>query len=152
MSGIAGVFGRDGHAVGASSTLSFDGRLDNRDDLIRHRLSQMFKATRKTVYDDVLPLPRLEDAADRVRRGRVLIIVSPTTQPSTQPATPPAVEPATEAAFTPERQRVERAGLTSTGEDRGNDVHGRWRHQLHPWRWSPFGDIITFDHELITPQ
>jgi hypothetical protein len=47
------------------------------DDLIRNRLSQMFKATRKTVYDDVLPLPQLEDAADRVRKGRVLIIVSP---------------------------------------------------------------------------
>ena len=37
----------------------------------------MFKAARKTVYDDVLPLPRLEDAADRVRKGRTLIIVSP---------------------------------------------------------------------------
>ena len=47
------------------------------DDLIRHRLRDMFKATRKTVYDDVLPLPRLEDVADRVRRGRVLLVVSP---------------------------------------------------------------------------
>lgn len=47
------------------------------DDLIRHRLRDMFKATRKTVYDDVLPLPRLEEVADRVRRGRVLLVVSP---------------------------------------------------------------------------
>jgi hypothetical protein len=47
------------------------------DDLIRHRLSGMFKATRKTAYDDVLPLPKLSDVADRVRRGRVLLIVSP---------------------------------------------------------------------------
>jgi hypothetical protein len=37
----------------------------------------MFKAVRKTVYEDVLPLPRLEEVADRVRKGRVLLIVSP---------------------------------------------------------------------------
>lgn len=47
------------------------------DDLIRHRLREMFKPSRKTVYDEVLPLPRLEDVAERVRRGRVLVIVSP---------------------------------------------------------------------------
>jgi hypothetical protein len=47
------------------------------DELIRHRLREMFKATRKTCYDDVLPLPRLEEVADRVRRGRVLLIVNP---------------------------------------------------------------------------
>ena len=37
----------------------------------------MFKPTRKTAYDDVLPLPKLEEVADRVRKGRVLLIVSP---------------------------------------------------------------------------
>jgi hypothetical protein len=47
------------------------------DDLIRHRLREMFKPTRKTVYEEVLPLPRLEELADRVRRSRVLMIVSP---------------------------------------------------------------------------
>src|SRR5262249_38667260 len=47
------------------------------DDLIRRRLTAMFKPARKTSYDDVLPLPRIEDVADRVRRGRVLLIVSP---------------------------------------------------------------------------
>ncbi len=47
------------------------------DDLIRHRLTSMFKPTRKTAYDDVLPLPKLTEVADRVRRGRVLLIVSP---------------------------------------------------------------------------
>ena len=47
------------------------------DDLIRHRLKEMFQASRKTSYDDVLPLPRLEDVADRVRKARVLLIVSP---------------------------------------------------------------------------
>jgi hypothetical protein len=47
------------------------------DDLIRHRLAAMFKAMRRTVYEEVLPLPKLEDVADRVRKGRVLLIVSP---------------------------------------------------------------------------
>ncbi len=47
------------------------------DELIRHRLREMFKATRKTVYEEVLPLPPLDEVGDRVRRGRVLVIVSP---------------------------------------------------------------------------
>ena len=47
------------------------------DDLIRHRLRDMFKASRRTGYDDVLPLPKLEEVADRVRKGRVLLVVSP---------------------------------------------------------------------------
>jgi hypothetical protein len=37
----------------------------------------MFKASRKTGYEDVLPLPRLEEVADRVRKGHVLLVVSP---------------------------------------------------------------------------
>src|SRR2546425_13159529 len=37
----------------------------------------MFKPSRKTACDDVLPLPRLEEVADRVRKGRALLIVSP---------------------------------------------------------------------------
>lgn len=54
------------------------GAPDNQvDDLIRHRLRDMFKPIRKTVYEDVLPLPRLEDVADRIRRIRILLIVSP---------------------------------------------------------------------------
>ena len=47
------------------------------DELIRHRLKTMFKPTRRTCYEDVLPLPRLADVADRLPRGRVLAIVSP---------------------------------------------------------------------------
>lgn len=47
------------------------------DELIQHRLREMFRPARKTCYDEVLPLPRLADVADRVRRGRVLLIVSP---------------------------------------------------------------------------
>ena len=47
------------------------------DELIRHRLRDMFKASRKSCYEDVLPLPKLEDVADKVRKGRVLLVVSP---------------------------------------------------------------------------
>ena len=47
------------------------------DDLIRHRLREMFKPGRRTVYEEVLPLPKLDEVADRVRRGRVLLVVSP---------------------------------------------------------------------------
>ena len=36
----------------------------------------MFKPTRKTAYDEVLALPR-QDVADKVRRSRGLLIVSP---------------------------------------------------------------------------
>ena len=47
------------------------------DELTRHRLRDMFKATRKIAYEEVLPLPQLAEVADRVRRSRVLVIVSP---------------------------------------------------------------------------
>jgi len=47
------------------------------DDLIRHRMHDMFKPTRKTGYEDVLPLPKLSEVAERVRKGRMLLVVSP---------------------------------------------------------------------------
>ena len=47
------------------------------DDLIDRRLRELFEPSRKTVYDEVIALPRLADVADRVRHGRVLIIVNP---------------------------------------------------------------------------
>jgi Protein of unknown function (DUF499)/Fn3 associated len=47
------------------------------EDMIRHRLRDMFKPERKTVYEEVLPLPKLDEVAERVRRGRVLLVVSP---------------------------------------------------------------------------
>jgi hypothetical protein len=47
------------------------------DDLIRHRMRDMFKPTRKTAYEDALPLPKLEEVAERVRKGRMLLVVSP---------------------------------------------------------------------------
>ena len=47
------------------------------DDVIDRRLREMFDPSRKTVYEEAIPLPRLADVADRVRRGRILIIVNP---------------------------------------------------------------------------
>lgn len=47
------------------------------DELIRYRMRDMFKPMRKTGYEDVLPLPKLEEVTDRVRKGRALLVVSP---------------------------------------------------------------------------
>jgi len=58
-------------------SLAHDAPENQVDDLIRHRLTSMFKPSRKLCYEEVLPLPRLEEVADQVRRHRVLIIVSP---------------------------------------------------------------------------
>lgn len=58
-------------------SLAHDAPENQVDDLIRCRLCEMFKPARKTGYEDVLPLPILKDVADRVRKGRVLLVVSP---------------------------------------------------------------------------
>ncbi len=47
------------------------------EELIVTKLKELFKPSRKTIYEEVLPLPKLDDIADRVRRSRVLLIVSP---------------------------------------------------------------------------
>lgn len=70
-------FDRQENLTKLLQSLAHDAPDNQVDDLIRHRLRDMFKAARKTCYDDVLPLPRLEEVADRVRRGRVLLVVSP---------------------------------------------------------------------------
>lgn len=70
-------FDRQENLTKLLQSLANDAPENQVDDLIRHRLRQMFGPTRKSVYDDVLPLPRMEEVADRVRRHRVLIIVSP---------------------------------------------------------------------------
>lgn len=70
-------FDRQENLTKLLQSLAHDAPQNQVDDLIRHRLKEMFKPTRKTVYEDVLPLPKLEDVADRVRRGRVLLVVSP---------------------------------------------------------------------------
>lgn len=70
-------FDRQENLTKLLQSLANDAPENQVDDLIRYRLREMFKPTRKSVYDDVLPLPRMEEVAERVRRNRVLIIVSP---------------------------------------------------------------------------
>jgi hypothetical protein len=70
-------FDRQENLTKLLQSLAHDAPENQVDDLIRHRLRDMFKPQRKTVYDDVLPLPKLDEVADRVRRARVLLVVSP---------------------------------------------------------------------------
>lgn len=70
-------FDRQENLTKLLQSLAHDAPENQVDDLIRHRLREMFKPVRKTVYEEVLPLPRLEEVADRVRRGRLLLVVSP---------------------------------------------------------------------------
>jgi len=70
-------FDRQENLTKLLQSLAHDAPENQVDDLIRHRLHDMFKALRKTCYEDVLPLPKLEDAADCVRKGRVLLVVTP---------------------------------------------------------------------------
>lgn len=45
--------------------------------LIKFRLNEMFKPIRKSVYSEVIPLPKLNEIAEKVRKSRILLIVSP---------------------------------------------------------------------------
>ena len=47
------------------------------DELIAKRLTEMYKPSRKVAYESVLPLPRIDEIAEQVRKGRVLLIVTP---------------------------------------------------------------------------
>ena len=70
-------FDRQENLTKLLQSLASDAPENQIDELIRHRLEAMFKPTRKTCYEEVLPLPRLADVVDRLQRGRVLAIVSP---------------------------------------------------------------------------
>jgi len=70
-------FDRQENLTKLLQSLANDAPENKVDELIRHRLGEMFRPTRKSAYDDVLPLPRLEDIADKVRKRRLLLIVSP---------------------------------------------------------------------------
>lgn len=70
-------FDRQENLTKLLQSLAHDAPENQIDELIRHRLKEMFQPTRKTCYEDILPLPKLEDVADRVRKGRVLLVISP---------------------------------------------------------------------------
>jgi len=70
-------FDRQENLTKLLQSIAHDAPPEQVEDLIRKRLLEMFKASRKTCYEDVLPLPKIEEVATRVRKGRVLLIVSP---------------------------------------------------------------------------
>ena len=70
-------FDRQENLTKLLQSLAHDAPQNQIDDLIRSRLTDMFKPVRKAAYDIVLPLPKLSDVAERVRGGRVLLMVSP---------------------------------------------------------------------------
>jgi hypothetical protein len=70
-------FDRQENLTKLLQSLAHDAPANMVDDLIRHRLMSMFKPSRKTAYEEVLPLPKLDAIAEKVRKGRVLLIVSP---------------------------------------------------------------------------
>lgn len=73
-------FDRQENLTKLLQSLAADAPENQVDELIRHRLKDMFKPARRSAYDEVLPLPVLNDVADKVRKGRVLIIVNPDSQ------------------------------------------------------------------------
>lgn len=51
---------------------------DNKvDELIRHRLTEMYQPTTKEAYENVLPLPEMDEADAALKSGRALLIISP---------------------------------------------------------------------------
>ncbi len=47
------------------------------DELIRHRLREMYDPTSKEAYDKILPLPEMDEAEAALKNGRALLIISP---------------------------------------------------------------------------
>ncbi len=70
-------FDRQENLTKLLQTLAKDAPQNQIDNLIRDRLKEMFKPKRKIVYTDVVPLPKLEDVGDKVRKERVLLIIDP---------------------------------------------------------------------------
>lgn len=70
-------FDRQENLTKLLQSLANDAPENQVDDLIRHRLRELFQPRRKSVYAEVLPLPKMEEVAERVRRQRLLVIVSP---------------------------------------------------------------------------
>ena len=47
------------------------------DELIRHRLEEMYKPVTKEAYEKVLPLPEMDEAEAVLKTGRALLVISP---------------------------------------------------------------------------
>jgi len=47
------------------------------DELVRHKLNEMYKPTTKEAYERVLALPEMDEADAAIKAGRVLLMISP---------------------------------------------------------------------------
>ena len=47
------------------------------DDLVRHRIKEMYKPTTREAYEKVLPLPEMDDAEAFSKNSRALLVISP---------------------------------------------------------------------------
>jgi hypothetical protein len=47
------------------------------DELVRHRLEEMYKPETKEAYEKVLPLPEMDEAKAVLKTGRALLVISP---------------------------------------------------------------------------
>ncbi|NJD03475.1 MAG: DUF499 domain-containing protein [Ruminiclostridium sp.] len=70
-------FDRQENLTKLLQSLAHDAPENQVEDLIRSKFISMFKPIRKTGYDEVLPLPKFDEISDKVRKARVLIVVSP---------------------------------------------------------------------------
>jgi hypothetical protein len=73
-------FDRQENLTKLLGTLADEAPRNQIDELIRRQLVDMFQPTRKAAYDEVLPLPTLDEAAERLRHKRVLLIIDPDTR------------------------------------------------------------------------
>lgn len=70
-------FDRQENLTKLLESLAHDAPENQVDDLIRSKLSEMFRPIRKTCYEDVFPLPKLTDVYNHIRQKRILLIFSP---------------------------------------------------------------------------
>lgn len=70
-------FDRQENLTKLLQSLAADAPESKIDELIQHRLRDMFKPIRKVAYTDVIALPEIDQIVEKVKKGRVLLIVSP---------------------------------------------------------------------------
>jgi hypothetical protein len=70
-------FDRQENLTKLLQSLASDAPENQIENLIRHRLTELYEPTRKSVYQEVLPLPKLDEVSDKIRNSRLLIIISP---------------------------------------------------------------------------
>lgn len=70
-------FDRQENLTKLLESLAHDAPDNQVDELIRSQFKDMFQPERKTCYEEVLPLPKLEDVNNIIRQKRILLVFSP---------------------------------------------------------------------------